>query len=80
VHTEKTLTGCTDPNTGFPATYDSKPGPSPNDEKFQRSVSGSLGTATAIQVDTKGGITVNFYDGNGTVKSISWASFIKMKD
>ncbi|TRX35075.1 RHS repeat-associated core domain-containing protein [Flavobacterium restrictum] len=80
VHTSGEITS-TDPVTNEPVTYSAKPGPSGStgDMGYQGTLSSQGYNATAIQVDTRGGKTVNFYNSSTTTFSISYESFKKLK-
>jgi len=80
VHTSGEITSI-DTVTNEPVTYSAKPGPSgaSGDMGYQGTLSAQGYNATAIQVDTRGTKTVNFYNSSTTTFSISYESFKKLK-
>ncbi|MBC9795833.1 hypothetical protein [Sinomicrobium weinanense] len=78
VHTSGEVKG-TDPTTGQPTTTSAKRGTSPADVKYQKGMESAGYSATAIQVDTRGTDRVNFYTGSGSVTSIKYKAFKKLK-
>ena len=78
VHTSGEVKG-TDPTTGQPTVTSAKRGTSPGDVTYQQGLEKAGYSATAIQVDTRGTDRVNFYTGSGTVTSIKYKAFKKLK-
>ena len=68
-----------DPETGEPIVLSAKPGTSPGDVSYQKGMEKAGYTATAIQVDAKSPKRVNFYTGSGTVTSMKYKAFKKLK-
>ena len=77
-HTSGAING-TDPTTGTPTITSAKPGPSPADKANYTNMSRTYNNLTAIQVDTRGTNRVNFYNGSGTITSIKYRAFKKLK-
>ena len=75
VHTSGTVT--TKDAAGNELTVTAALGPSPADKNF----AGSMATrgVTTLQVDTRGGTQVNFINGSGTVASMKFENFKKLK-
>ena len=79
VHTSGEVTSGSDPVTGDPITYSAAAGPSPSDKSYQGGLNAKGYSATAIQVDTRGGKTVNFYSGTSVIFSMSYEQFKTLK-
>ncbi|MFA7688450.1 MAG: hypothetical protein WCY25_11350 [Moheibacter sp.] len=79
-HTSGEISGI-DPTTGEPTVTSAAPGPSgeSGDIGYQKKLENAGYNATAIQVDTRGSKTVNFYTGSGNVTSIKYNAFKKLK-
>jgi len=79
VHTSGSVKGI-DANTGEPTVTSSKPGVSPGDKaQYNEMTRNGYTNVTAIQVDTRGTKRVNFYNGSGTITSIKYKAFKKLK-
>ena len=67
-------------STGAPIVASAAPGPSNGDKRHYKSmVKSGYTNVTAIQIDTRGVKKVNFYNGGGTVTSIKYKHFKKLK-
>jgi len=78
-HTSGEVKGI-DRATGEPTVTSAKRGVSPGDKaQYNQMTSNGYTNVTAIQVDTRGTKRVNFYNGSGTVTSIKYKHFKKLK-